>query len=341
MKLQINGLCVGYETGVVLEQLSLEVAEGTFLSLLGPSGCGKTTLMKAIAGLLPVQGQILLDGTDITHLPVHKRGTVIVFQDMRLFPHLSVAENVAFPLKMQGIPKAQRLKRAGELLDKVQMGDFAHRKPSTLSGGQQQRVALARALAAQPKLLLLDEPFSALDENLREEMRNLVLQLRQEFDMTVILVTHDRAEALSMSDRVALMFDGRIAQIDTPQAVYHHPASRRVEDYFGDCVYLPGTVTGGQFHGGGITCAAAVPEGEYNLLLRPHQLDLDAPGHYPVTVERITFRGSDTQVVFHSAVKTLWKKSFPHAVPWQPGDTLQASLKLEAPILFPKKEENC
>ena len=151
MKLKIEKLSSGYEADVVLKDLSLEVAEGEFLSLLGPSGCGKSTLMKTIAGILPERsGRIYLDGQDITGLPVHKRGTVVVFQDMRLFPHKTVAENVAFPLKMQGISRAERLKTATELLEKVQMSGFENRKPGELSGGQQQRVALARALAAQP-----------------------------------------------------------------------------------------------------------------------------------------------------------------------------------------------
>ena len=176
MKLKIEGLSAGYDKDFVIQDLSLSVNQGEFLSLLGPSGCGKTTLMKAVAGILPAQGgRILLDGEDITGLPIHKRGTVIVFQDMRLFPHMTVEENVAFPLKMQGVSRAGRLEQARDLLEKVQMGGFRDRRPSELSGGQQQRAALARALAARPRLLLLDEPFSALDENLREDMRNLVL----------------------------------------------------------------------------------------------------------------------------------------------------------------------
>ena len=150
MKLEIENLSVAYDTGAVLHGLSLQMEEGEFLSILGPSGCGKTTLMKAIAGIVPVRGgRIFLDGQEITNLPIHKRGTVVVFQDMRLFPHKTVAENVAFPLKMQGVAKGERLRRARELLQTVQMGGFANRRPSELSGGQQQRVALARALAAK------------------------------------------------------------------------------------------------------------------------------------------------------------------------------------------------
>ena len=335
MKLEIRNLSVGYGTGVVLQNLDLSVAEGEFLSLLGPSGCGKTTLMKAIAGILPAEGSIRLDGCEISGLPIHRRGTVIVFQDMRLFPHLSVAANVAFPLKMQGISKAKRLQKAEELLEKVQMAGYGDRRPGELSGGQQQRVALARALAAQPKLLLLDEPFSALDENLREDMRELVLQLRREFNMTVILVTHDREEALSMSDRVALMFDGRIAQIGTPQQVYDRPESRRVAGYFGNCVYLPGVVQGGIFTGSGLICPAAVPDGEYDMMLRPDSLALDDMGDYLLTVETVTFRGSDTLVVFRAEDGILWKKSCCSPVPWRGGDRIRAGVRTGRAVLLP------
>ena len=335
MKLEIKNLSAGYDTGVVLKNLDLSVEEGEFLSLLGPSGCGKTTLMKAIAGILPAAGSIGLDGCDITNLPIHKRGTVIVFQDMRLFPHQSVAENVAFPLKMQGVPKAKRLRTVEELLEKVQMAGCGNRRPGELSGGQQQRVALARALAARPKLLLLDEPFSALDENLREDMRSLVLQLRREFKMTVILVTHDREEALSMSDRVALMFGGRIIQIGTPQQVYNRPESRRVADYFGNCVYLPGTVRDGVFTGGGLTSPAVVPDGEYDMMLRPDSLILDGTGDYPLTVELVTFRGIDTLVIFRAEDGTAWKKSCVCPVTWRAGDRIRAGVRTDQAVLLP------
>ena len=336
MKLKIEDLFSGYDEDVVLKDLSLEVAEGEFLSLLGPSGCGKSTLMKTIAGILPARsGRVVLDGCDITGLPVHKRGTVVVFQDMRLFPHKSVAENVAFPLKMQGVAKQERLQRAEELLEKVQMGGYGSRKPGELSGGQQQRVALARALAAQPKLLLLDEPFSALDENLREDMRHLVLQLQKEFRMTVSLVTHDREEALSMSDRVALLFDGKLHQVGTPQEVYRRPTDRQVADYFGNCVYLPGRVTDGAFAGGRVRLSAEEPDGDYTLMLRPDCLKTEEAGDYPLTVEEVSFRGSDTQVIFRGSDGTLWKKTYHAGVRWQVGDALSVRLELTEPVLFP------
>ena len=335
MKLEVQNLSAAYDTGVVLKDFSLQIPEGEFLSLLGPSGCGKTTLMKAIAGILPIkEGRIILDGRDITSLPIHKRGTVIVFQDMRLFPHKSVAENVEFPLKMQGVSKEERLRTANELLEKVQLPGYGNRKPAELSGGQQQRVALARALAAKPKLLLLDEPFSALDENLREDMRSLVLHLKDEFGMTVILVTHDREEALSMSDRVALMFDGRLIQIGTPRDVYAHPASREAADYFGNCIYIRGKVENGCFCAPGICCETAAETGEYTLMLRPDALDLETCGDYPVTVEAISFRGADSQVTLRAADGTLWKKTCTGEASWQHGDMVRASLKIQDPVLF-------
>lgn len=339
MKLKIVHLFSGYDSDVVLKDLSLEVAEGEFLSLLGPSGCGKSTLMKTIAGIVPASsGRILLDGRDITNLPVHKRGTVVVFQDMRLFPHKSVAENVAFPLKMQGISKAERLRTAEILLEKVQMNGYGNRKPGELSGGQQQRIALARALAARPKLLLLDEPFSALDENLREDMRRLVLQLQKEFSMTVILVTHDREEALSMSDRVALLFDGQLSQIGTPREVYHRPETKQVADYFGNCVYMTGLVENGIFTAPGISCPAAVPDGSYRIMLRPDSLELHQGGNYPLQVEEISFRGTDSLICLRSQDGTLWKKSCTGTVAMQVGDTVNAQLKIANPVLFQSYE---
>ncbi len=340
MKLSIQKLTTGYAQEAVLNGLSLDIAEGEFLSLLGPSGCGKTTLMKAIAGILPARtGKILLDGRDITALPIHKRGTVIVFQDMRLFPHKTVAENVAFPLKMQGVPQEQRLQQAQRLLEKVQMGSFCNRRPMELSGGQQQRIALARALAAQPKLLLLDEPFSALDENLREEMRTLVLELQKEFRMTVILVTHDREEALSMSDRVALMFDGQLIQTGTPRQVYTLPVSRQVADYFGDCTYLSGSVKNGWFSAPGIRCPAEEPNGDYCLMLRADSLDMDSCGDYRLQVETVSYRGSDTQVTFRAEDGARWKKDFHEPVSWQPGSRVSARLTPRQVVLFPSVAE--
>jgi putative spermidine/putrescine transport system ATP-binding protein len=237
MKLEINDLSVDINNNRILSDVTLGIEEREFLVLLGPSGCGKSTLLKTIAGINTVsEGSMVLDGTVLNDVPAHKRGTVIVFQDIRLFPNMTVAENVTYALRVKGIKKKERRKKAGELLGYVQLDGFEDRMPSTLSGGQMQRVALARALAAEPKLMLLDEPFSSLDENLREDMRNLVKDLHRSFGMTTIMVTHDRAEAFSMADRLAVMFEGHIVQTGTPEEILSDPADDRVRLYFGKTV---------------------------------------------------------------------------------------------------------
>ena len=214
IKLDIEDLTVKLNNNTILDNMSLSVMEGEFMSLLGPSGCGKSTLLKTIAGINEVSGgTIKLDGEIINDKPAYKRGAVIVFQDMRLFPNMSVAENVAYPLRIRGMKKAVRLAKAEEYLEAVRLSGLGGRKVTQLSGGQQQRVALARALAAEPRLMLLDEPFSSLDEDLREDMRRLVKELHYKFGMTTVMVTHDRKEALAMADRVAIMSNGRIEQV--------------------------------------------------------------------------------------------------------------------------------
>lgn len=270
MKLSIEHLQVKIGKQVILPDLTLQVEEGQFISLLGPSGCGKSTLLKAVAGICPAaSGRILLDGRDITALPAYKRNTVIVFQDMRLFPNMSAGENVAYPLKIRGVSPEKRTEEAERLLADVQLEGMGSRRVHQLSGGQQQRVALARALAARPDVLLLDEPFSALDENLREGMRTLVKDLHRKFHMTTVLVTHDRQEALSMADRAAVMMDGWILQYDEPSEIVHHPADDQVAEFFRDCVYLSGTVENGTFRADGrIELPMGTPDGAYDVLLK-------------------------------------------------------------------------
>ena len=209
--LEVNGLFVDIKGQPILKGVDFSVKGGELMGLLGPSGCGKSTLLKAVAGILPPKsGSILIGGEDMANVPPHKRGAVIVFQDMRLFPNMTALENVAFPIKMQGVPKRQRLEQAGQLMKSVQLCGLESRRINELSGGQQQRVALARALAAQPRLLLLDEPFTALDNELKEEIRALVLELHKKFRTTTVLVTHDRQEAFAMADRIAVMREGRV-----------------------------------------------------------------------------------------------------------------------------------
>jgi ABC-type Fe3+/spermidine/putrescine transport system ATPase subunit len=217
----------------ILKGISLDVERGEFLSLLGPSGCGKTTFLKTVAGLLdPDAGTVSLDGRDVTRLAPQKRGAVIVFQDLRLFPHMNVQENITFGMRMLKAPVEEQDAVARDLLDKVGLGGLQKRRVDELSGGQQQRVALARALAIKPRLLLLDEPFSSLDANLRQRMRELVRALHDSLGLTSVLVTHDHAEALLLSDRIAMMFDGQLVQVDRPRNILNHPKTEQVADYF-------------------------------------------------------------------------------------------------------------
>jgi putative spermidine/putrescine transport system ATP-binding protein len=270
IKLSIENLRVQFGKHVILPDISLQVEEGQFISLLGPSGCGKSTLLKAIAGIYPAsQGIVRLNGNDITTLPPHKRNTVIVFQDMRLFPNMSVEENVAYPLKIRGVSAARRHEEAEKLLEDVQLKGYGERRIHQLSGGQQQRIALARALAARPDVLLLDEPFSALDENLREGMRSLVKELHRKFHMTTILVTHDRQEAVSMADKAAVMMDGQILQYAEPAEIYHHPANQKVSEFFRDCVYLSGSVENGIFRADSrVELPIDIADGNYDVMLK-------------------------------------------------------------------------
>ena len=248
MKLKIEALCVAFAGKKVLNYINFRVEKGSFVSILGRSGCGKSTLLKAIAGVLSnYTGDIFIDGNNANKLPAHKRKTVIVFQDIRLFPHMNVADNIAFPMRMQHISKEQRDNKVTELLERVQLSGFEKRSVDKLSGGQQQRVALARALAAEPEILLLDEPFSGLDENLRFDMKLLLIELHKAYGMTTIMVTHDKQEALSLSDRIIVMEDGCVLQSGTPRDVYEDPININVAKYFGNATFVTGNVSEGRF----------------------------------------------------------------------------------------------
>ena len=243
MRLELKGIKVRINQKNILKNISLTVEEGEFVSLLGPSGCGKSTLLKTVAGLLePEEGIVFLGGKQVDGLPPEKRGAVIVFQDLRLFPNMTAVENVEFGLKVRGFPKKEARERAFRMLQSVQLEGLENRRLHQLSGGQLQRVALARAIVVEPHVLLLDEPFSSLDEALRIEMRSLVKELHSQYRCTTILVTHDKKEALGLSDRIALMMDGEILQYDVPEAIYYAPAHKKVMDYFGECVYIKGRV---------------------------------------------------------------------------------------------------
>jgi putative spermidine/putrescine transport system ATP-binding protein len=231
-----------------VDDITLDIAAGEFFSLLGPSGCGKTTTLRMIAGFeAPDSGRILVAGRDITDVPVHKRDMGMVFQAYALFPHRTVAENVAFGLRMRGLPKAVIAARVAEALARVELSGLEERKPGQLSGGQQQRVALARALVIRPPVLLCDEPLGALDRKLRQQMQFELKQLQKELGVTLVFVTHDQEEALAMSDRIAVMNAGRIEQIGAPAEIYDRPSTRFVADFIGEINLIEGTLEQGQF----------------------------------------------------------------------------------------------
>lgn len=284
--LHVDRLTKHYGPAVALGGVSLTVPRGRFVTLLGPSGSGKTTLLMAIAGFVaPDGGTIRLDGRDITRTPPDKRNFGMVFQGYALFPHMTVADNVAFPLKIRRVPRAEITRRVTTALDQVQMGHLGHRMPRQLSGGQQQRAALARAMVFQPDLLLLDEPLSALDRNLRLDMQTELKDLHERVGLTFIYVTHDQQEALSMSDEIAILRDGKLIQQDAPQALYERPATRFVADFLGRSNFLAGRVeardsTGFTYRCGAHLLVQAGPGpavGEPVLVtVRPEKLSLGA-----------------------------------------------------------------
>ena len=283
----------------VLREVSVDIARQEFFTLLGPSGCGKTTLLRLIAGFETADsGTIRIEGQDVTHSPPFRRPVNTVFQNYALFPHLTVEQNVAFSLEEQRLPRAQIRQRVGEALEMVRMQTFARRRPSDLSGGQQQRVALARALAPRPKLLLLDEPLSALDLKLRKEMQIELKQLQAEAGITFLFVTHDQEEALALSDRVAVMQGGRILQMGPPREIYDAPTHRFVADFIGDINLLEGEVLGdGVRVVGGLTAPAPVSRpGRVTLAIRPERARLVAAGagELEATLVHSAFLGTAT-----------------------------------------------
>ncbi|SHJ88357.1 ABC transporter ATP-binding protein [Paramaledivibacter caminithermalis] len=250
-KIELKNISKVFENKRVLNDINFTVNEGEMVSLLGPSGCGKTTTLKIIAGLIsPDCGDILFNEKSIVNIPVEKRGAVIVFQDYLLFPHMTVEENIGFGLKMAKIKRAKRIARIKEMIELVKLDGHERKYPNELSGGQKQRVAIARALAIEPKVLLLDEPFSNLDTRLRESMRNFVCDIQRKLKITTLLVTHDKEEALMTSDKVAVMLDGEIKQFGSPWEIYEKPVSTTVADFFGEKNYLTGEIKEGIFYCG-------------------------------------------------------------------------------------------
>ncbi len=277
--LSLTGLTKNFGNFVAVDNVDLEIRRGEFLTLLGPSGSGKTTLLMMIAGFLDISaGDILLDGTSIREVPADKRNFGMVFQGYALFPHMTVRQNVGYALDVRGRPKAEIKARVDEMLDLVQLQDFGHRKPGQLSGGQQQRVALARALSFAPPVLLLDEPLGALDKKLRIEVQAQLKEIHRRVGTTFIYVTHDQEEALSMSDRIVIMQNGRVEQLGTPTELYERPRTRFAAGFLGKSNFLI--------------------EGGATYTLRPEKIDLAPKGHIngaarlTGTIRSITYLGS-------------------------------------------------
>jgi spermidine/putrescine transport system ATP-binding protein len=280
---EIDRISVAYGETRPVDDLSLTVHAGEFLSLLGPSGCGKTTTLRAVAGFVtPQAGDIRIGGRSVLNVPANRRNIGMVYQDYALFPHLTVAENVAFGMKMRSFPRTEIEARVPRLLSQLQLPQFADRYPSQLSGGQKQRVALARALAFEPSVLLLDEPLAALDRQLRSDMQFELRELQRKIGITTIFVTHDQEEALSLSDRIAVLSHGKILQVDTPHGVYAAPAHRSVAEFIGVANFLPGMVRGdaggSQFIVEGMDCPRQLigrhGDGPATLMLRPENIRL-------------------------------------------------------------------
>jgi ABC-type Fe3+/spermidine/putrescine transport system ATPase subunit len=271
-----------YEGGTVaVKALSLDVRAGELVAFLGPSGCGKTTTLKMIAGLiLPSGGEIRFSDQPVSHIPPHQRGVAMVFQKPLLFPYMTVGDNVGFGLRMRGLPRRQIVERVRAMLSLVRLEGFETRMPRQLSGGQEQRVSLARALVVEPRVLLLDEPLSQLDANLRIEMRELIVRIQRQLSITTIFVTHDQEEAVMLADRIALIFGGQLQQYDTPRGFYTRPRDTRVARFFGGVNFIPGQKRGrlvstrhGTFE---VAEADHLPDGPVTMTIRPESIQLGA-----------------------------------------------------------------
>jgi len=326
-----------------VDNLSLDIEQGEFVSLLGPSGCGKTTTLQMIAGLHePSSGSIALEGRDLTEVPPNKRGLGIVFQSYALFPHMTAAENIAFGLEMRGVAKAERVERVRKALDQVRLSAFADRHPKAMSGGQRQRVALARALVIEPPLLLLDEPLSNLDAKLREEMQLELRILQQKIGVTTILVTHDQSEALSMSDRIVVMEQGRAVQVDTPLALYEAPGNAFVSGFVGKTNLMAGEIAGPDSltvkgvalpaDPGGLAPGTAV-----RVSLRPEKIVLGDPGDgLSATVGTAVFHGSHWLYTLEAPLGDLIAVA-PNtgAPPWRSGAEVSLAWPRSALLVLP------
>jgi spermidine/putrescine ABC transporter ATP-binding subunit len=334
-----------------IDALDLTVYEGEFLSLLGPSGCGKTTTLNLIAGFVaPTAGRVLIDGADVTDRPPHVRGLGVVFQSYALFPHMSAFENVAFGLRERRVPESEVRRRVGEALGLVRLDREGSQRPGQLSGGMQQRIALARALVYEPRVLLLDEPLAALDKKLREEMRGEMREIQRSVGITTIFVTHDQVEALSLSDRVAVMSRGRIEQLASSREIYERPATRFVADFVGASSRLRGRATAADRVelGPGVSVRVdvgrALPIGEpVELAIRPERVAVGAESDARVAansiagrIVRLTYLGAQMEVAVEivGGQRVLGLVDEPARVPLAMGGAVRLTLPPDAFLLL-------
>ena len=304
-QVELIKLSKSYGAQQAVAETSFAVRKGEFFSMVGPSGCGKTTTLRMIAGFVtPSEGRILLQGDDVTQLPPEKRNIGIVFQNYAIFPHMTVAENIGYGLRLRKVGREEIARKVQDALRQVSLDGYGDRSPSQLSGGQQQRVALARVIVLEPRLLLLDEPLSALDRKLRDEMRDWLKQLQHRLGITTIYVTHDQDEALSLSDRIAVMSRGHVQQIGTPTEIYERPSNRFVADFVGESNILPAVPAPGARDrvvlAGGLDCVCAPfdgADGDRAILVRPEKVLLGAA----VEAAENRYTGKITGVTYHGA----------------------------------------
>lgn len=337
-RLQLTGLCLGYGGKAVVKDLNLTVADGELVSLLGPSGAGKTTILKAVAGFVePLAGTITIDKQNLAGLPAEKRDVVLVFQKPLLFPFLNVADNVGFGLRMQGMDRQLSRRRIAAILDLVGLDGFAQRRPDQLSGGQQQRVALARALVLEPAVLLLDEPLASLDPGLRQQMRELIRTAQRQTGITTILVTHDQAEALMISDRIGLLLAGGLRQTGTPTELFYQPVDTEVAQFFGNDNVLAGPVINGRLHCG--SGRLLVNHDDCPLArahIRPEHIQVgtaETTEAVAAEITAVTFTGSETWLRLASPVGPLTAISA--VAGYCLGERLLIILPVERIIFFP------
>ncbi|MCR8548154.1 ABC transporter ATP-binding protein [Salipiger sp. P9] len=344
-QVSLKGVSRHYGTFVAVDDVSMDIAPGEFISFLGPSGSGKTTTLMMVAGFeIPDRGAITLDGKDITRLPAHRRELGIIFQNYALFPHMTVAENVAYPLRMRRAGRSAIAERVARMLDLVQLAPFADRYPSQLSGGQQQRVAIARALVFDPPVLLLDEPLGALDKKLRQHLQEEIRFLHRRMGKTMIYVTHDQDEALAMSDRIAVMSAGRVHQLAAPEEIYRHPTDRFVASFMGESNFIRVTRADGGFRnaqGQPVPVAAgADTAGDPVVFVRPENIRIEppegagGPGRLDGRIEDLTYVGDSSMLsvgigserlsvkVLNRSGSTAWQIGDRCRVFWDPDDAL-------------------